>query len=150
VERARGGLFIAPAGPPPTPVPLPLPGEADVPWAGMRLEAAVVAPGAPLPAGADEARFDLEALPAALVVRPWRPGDRLPLTRGDGGRTVRLGALLAAAGAPRLSRARWPVLAAAGGGGALWAIGVRRGAAAPVTPASRQVVSIRARTAHPG
>ena len=46
---------------------------------------------------------------------------------------VRLGKLLAAAGVPRLARARWPVLARPGRREILWLIGVRRAAAAPLT-----------------
>ena len=44
---------------------------------------------------------------------------------------VRLTKLLAVAGVPRHARARWPVVAL--GSEALWLLGVRRGAAAPLT-----------------
>jgi len=54
--------------------------------------------------------------------------------------------LLSAARTPRLARGRWPVLVArtADGEELLWVIGVRRGAAAPVTAETRSVVRLRA------
>ena len=54
---------------------------------------------------------------------------------------VRLTKLLAAAGVPRHARARWPVVAL--GDEALWLVGVRRSAAAPITPATRRALRLR-------
>jgi tRNA(Ile)-lysidine synthase len=100
-----------------------------------------------------EVCFDVDALagrgpaPAVLTIRPRRAGERMiPFGRTG---PVRLASLLATAGVPRRARAGWPVVAEAdpprGGGTALWLLGIRRAAAAPITPQSRTVLRLRAR-----
>ena len=71
-----------------------------------------------------------------LLVRPRRSGERM--VPFGGGEPVRLTKLLAGAGVPRHARARWPVVAREGE--VLWLMGVRRGAAAPLTAATRVVL----------
>jgi tRNA(Ile)-lysidine synthase len=155
VERGRDALWILRPPPVPTSTPLAVPGQAP---AGelLHVAATIGAPAPDRPADpASEAWFDAAALglgpdagapPAAsLVVRPRRPGERMVPFGGAG--PVRLVRLLAAAGVPRLARARWPVLARVDGGGddeVLWLVGVRRAAAAPITAATRVMLRVHA------
>ena len=60
---------------------------------------------------------------------------------------VRLTKLLGAAGVPRQARARWPVVAREGE--VLWLLGVRRGAAAPLTATTRTMLRLQAAPARP-
>jgi tRNA(Ile)-lysidine synthase len=155
VERGRDALWILGPELPPTST-LAVPGAA---WAGplVQVTAAIEAgrPGRPADP-AWEAWFDAEALlpggraaplsPMALLVRPLRPAERM--VPFGGARPVRLTGLLAAAGVPRLARARWPVLVGADearGGEVLWLVGVRRADAAPVTATTRAMLRFRAR-----
>jgi tRNA(Ile)-lysidine synthase len=116
------------------------PGEA-VAHADWRL-----ALSAPRPRRAGEARaadarhalFDADALPAGLLVRSPRAGDRVRLLAG---RTRKLQDVLVDAKVPRERRPAVPVLAA--GDVVLWVAGLVRGDAAPIGPATRQVVEGR-------
>jgi tRNA(Ile)-lysidine synthase len=148
VERARGGLWVAWGDPEPAAVPVAVPGETVLPLTNVRLVVDTVPPGPPRPRGPWEAWFDANGLPTALVLRTGRPGDRI-VPFGEAV-PVRVHGLLASAGVPRSARRRWPLLVAVGPGGeeVLWLLGVRRGASAPVGPASQSVIRIRVIT-HP-
>jgi tRNA(Ile)-lysidine synthase len=150
VERGRDAVWIlSPAAAAP-PAALSVPGRTR---AGSWVVTATLgrADGGWPADPAGEAWFDWEALTApgragpALTVRPPRAGERMvPF----GGTTrIRLGRLLAAAGVPRLARARWPVVVGAGpgadGGEALWLVGARRAAAAPLAATTRTVLRLR-------
>jgi tRNA(Ile)-lysidine synthase len=158
VERGRDALWVVPA-PGPGATPLPVPGEARI--GPLLVTARLTPPAAAPPADPSEVWFDAERLeldgagmPSAapvLQLRPRAPADRM-VPFGASGR-VRPGSLLAAAGVPRHARAGWPVLVrpARGdrGGEILWLPGIRRGAAAAVTPETRMVLRLRCEAAPP-
>ncbi|HEV2147049.1 MAG TPA: tRNA lysidine(34) synthetase TilS [Longimicrobiaceae bacterium] len=77
------------------------------------------APAGPAPGGGDAALFPADSLP--LVVRGWRPGDRI---RTPGG-TRTLKKLFAERRVPRSVRHRTPIVADAAGR-VLWVVGVER------------------------
>jgi tRNA(Ile)-lysidine synthase len=83
--------------------------------------------------------FDAERLTGPLVVRSRCRGDRfLPF---GGACERRLKTLLIDAKVPRWERDRVPLVEA--GGSIVWVGGLRRGAQAPITPDSRQVLELR-------
>jgi len=86
----------------------------------------------------DRVLFDAERLPAPLVVRSARPGDRIHLARVG---TRKVSDVLIDAKVPREARAHTPLLAA--GETVLWVAGVARSSAAPVEPTTRRVVEAR-------
>jgi tRNA(Ile)-lysidine synthase len=90
---------------------------------GWRFRRATAPAGAPTPGGPWTA-----ALPAdrALLVRPWRPGDRMTPYGADAPRRVK--GLLRDAGIDAPSRRGWPVVLA--GEEIVWIPGVRRSSAA--------------------
>jgi tRNA(Ile)-lysidine synthase len=150
VERGREALWLLRSEVPLGPTPLTVPGRAR---AGdmVGVTAVIEAPDQGQPDDpAWHAWFDAEALgltpvaggsPAAtLLVRPRRSGERMVPFGGEG--PVRLAKLLAGAGVPRYARARWPVVARESE--ILWLMGVRRGAAAPLTAATRMVLHLHA------
>ncbi|MGH7319885.1 MAG: tRNA lysidine(34) synthetase TilS, partial [Candidatus Rokuibacteriota bacterium] len=144
VERTREALWITTSAPLPAAVPLAMPGETRL-WAGLRLIADARSPGeAGPPDPTREVRFDAGGLPATIEVRPWRSGDRIMPFGGE--QPIRVTRLLAAAGAARSARSRWPLLVGRGPSGeeVLWVIGVRRGGAAPMRPDTRTMLRIRA------
>lgn len=147
VERGRDSLWVGGVAVRPEATALSVPGEVVLPAWHLRftLDAVPPSPGRPTDP-AWEAWFDADALPGVLAVRPRDPGDRIVPFGGD--RPVRVSRLLAAAGTPRLARGHWPVVVArrAGCGGEelVWIVGVRRGAAAPVTGETKMRVRIRA------
>ncbi len=160
VERGRNALWLLPPDLSAISAPLAVPGQALVgDW--LQVTAAIGSPASGRPADpAWEAWFDAGALGlepepgvpsgTAFLVRTRRPGERMvPF----GATTpVRLTGLLAAAGVPRLARARWPVLARVDGaaeGEPLWLVGVRRAAAAPVTGTTRAMLRLHARAPAP-
>jgi tRNA(Ile)-lysidine synthase len=120
--------------------PVPVPGVVALPEVGLRLEALLVpAAGYRVPREPGRVAFDAERLTGPLVVRSRCRGDRfLPFGRE---RERRLKALLIDAKVPRWERDRLPVVEA--GGSIVWVGGVRRGAQAPVTADSRQVLELR-------
>jgi tRNA(Ile)-lysidine synthase len=71
-------------------------------------------------------------------VRRRRPGDRFD---AYGGGERRLKSFLIDAKLPRWERARLPLIEQ--DGRILWVAGLRRGAAAPVTAATREIVELR-------
>ena len=112
-------------------------GELALPEAGLSLRA--VHRSRPVdwvpPRDPRHAVFDADRLPAALVVRARRRGDRIAPLGGPQWR--RLKTLLIDGAVPRWERARVPILEAAGE--ILWVAGVRRGRAAPVTAATARL-----------
>ena len=84
--------------------------------------------------------FDRDSLPADLTVRGRHPGDRFRPFGAPGSK--RLKEFLIDAKVPRWERDQLPLVVA--GDEILWVAGIRRGAAAPVTPATRRVVELTA------
>jgi tRNA(Ile)-lysidine synthase len=82
--------------------------------------------------------FDAERLTGPLVVRGRRRGDRFLPFGAEGER--RLKTLLIDAKVPRWERDRLPLVEAAGS--IVWVGGLRRGAQAPVTPDTCQVLEL--------
>jgi tRNA(Ile)-lysidine synthase len=118
---------------------LDVPGRVELPEIGRALEAVMLpAVGYTPPPGRDRVAFDASGLPPRLVVRSRRRGDRF---RPFGGGDRRLKSFLIDAKIPRWDRDRLPVVDA--GLDILWVAGVRRGAAAPVTPGTATVVELR-------
>jgi tRNA(Ile)-lysidine synthase len=135
-DRIRVGARPAPAL---TPRALAVPGRLDMPEIGHALEARLLpAAGYAVPRTADRVAFDAGLLPRALVVRPRRRGDRF---HAFGAGERRLKSLLIDAKIPRWERARLPLVEAEGR--ILWLAGLRRGAAAPVTAATREIAELR-------
>jgi tRNA(Ile)-lysidine synthase len=115
-----------------------VPGRVELPEFGRALEARVVTAAAyALPRDAERAVFDADRLPSRLLVRPRRRGDRLS---AFGGGERRLKSLLIDAKIPRWERGRVPVVEA--DGEIVWVAGLRRAAAAPVTPTTRRVLEL--------
>ena len=79
-----------------------------------------------------------QALPPRLLVRARRRGDHF---RPFGGGDRRLKSFLIDAKVPRWDRDRLPLVDA--GRDIVWVAGVRRGAAAPITPRTGTVVELR-------
>jgi tRNA(Ile)-lysidine synthase len=116
------------------------PGRLVLEEAGLALTARLVTHGPDwtLPRGADHVAFDAGALPADLLVRARRPGDRLVPFGSHDPRRVK--SVLADAGVPRWERGRVPIVE--GGGRILWVAGVRRGDAALVTAATQRILEV--------
>jgi tRNA(Ile)-lysidine synthase len=127
---------------------IPVPGRVVLPEVGLVLESVLtVDADCPIPQDAQHAVFDADVLARPLIVRGRRPGDRLRPFGGPGER--RLKALLLEAGLPRWERGRVPLIQA--GPELVWVGGLRRSAAAPVTPATRRVLRLGlAALAEPG
>ena len=86
--------------------------------------------------------LDRAALGSELLVRTWRPGDRMaPL--GLGGATKSLQDLFTARRVPRLERGRVPVVQA--GSEIVWVPGVATSERYKVTAATRQAVRLSCR-----
>jgi tRNA(Ile)-lysidine synthase len=106
---------------------------------GLRLEARVLpARGYAVPRGAARVAFDADGLGPPLLVRPRRGGDRMIPFGAVGPR--RLKTLLIDARIPRWDRACVPLVEAQGQ--IVWVGGLRRGAAAPVTAATRRILEL--------
>jgi tRNA(Ile)-lysidine synthetase-like protein len=118
---------------------IPVPGKVVLPEAGLVLESTLILGGAaPIPTDAHQVVFDADALARPLIVRSRHPGDRLRPFGATQERRVK--GLLLEAGLPRWERGRVPLVQA--GPELVWVGGVRRGAAAPVTPATRWVLRL--------
>jgi tRNA(Ile)-lysidine synthase len=118
---------------------LPVPGRVELPEIGRALEARrLPADGYPVPRAADRVAFDAAAMSSALTIRRRRRGDRFDAF-GAGER--RLKSFLIDAKVPRWERDRLPLVEL--DGRLLWLAGLRRGAAAPVTSATREIVELR-------
>jgi tRNA(Ile)-lysidine synthase len=83
--------------------------------------------------------FDAERLAGPLMVRSRGRGDRFLPFGSD--RERRLKSLLIDAKVPRWERDRLPLVEAAGS--IVWVGGLRRGAQAPITADSRQILELR-------
>jgi tRNA(Ile)-lysidine synthase len=155
VERGRDALWLLRPDASLGPAALGVPGRAR---AGdmIGVTAAIEAPGPGRPGDPVwDAWFDAEALgvgpvaggsaAAPLLVRPRWPGERM--VPFGGGEPVRLTKLLAGAGVPRHARARWPVVVR--DGEVLWLVGLRRGAVAPLTAATRVALHLHAAPENP-
>jgi tRNA(Ile)-lysidine synthase len=138
--EVSGDRLRVTAGPAPalTPRTLAVPGRVELPDIGCALEARVLpAEGYVMPRAADRVAFDAAGVPRTLTIRPRRRGERF---HAFGGGERRLKSLLIDARVPRWERDRLPLVE--GGGEILWVTGLRRGAAAPVTAATREVVEL--------
>lgn len=151
IERSGGWLRVGP----PKLSPLAardwaVPGTLSLPEIGASLEASLVtrSPGYAIPLGPDTVAFDADALPARLHVRARRTGDRFLPFGSEQER--RLKSVLIDARVPRWDRDRLPLIVA--GDVILWVAGLRRSAAAPVTPHTRCIleVTVRCPLAGPG
>jgi tRNA(Ile)-lysidine synthase len=131
IERLDGGAARAPE-----PVRLPIPGS--VSFAACEVSCEVVEPAR------EDGVLDRAALrSSALLVRSWRPGDRMaPL--GLGGATKSLQDLFTARRVPRLERAALPVVEAQGH--IAWVPGVATSERFKVTAATQEAVRLRCRT----
>jgi tRNA(Ile)-lysidine synthase len=117
---------------------LTVPGRIELPEIGRALEARLLpAAGYVLPGQAERVAFDAAGLPRALTVRPRRQGDRF---HAFGAGERRLKSFLIDAKVPRWERDRLPLIDAAGA--IVWLAGLRRGAGAPVTSATREIVEL--------
>ena len=150
VERGREALWLLRPEAEPAAMPLAAPGQVTV-GAMLLVRAALETPP---PGGRRTRRPRPGSTPRhsascpgprpavpGLLVRPRHPGERM--VPFGGSEPVRPGKLLASAGVPRLARSRWPVLARSDGE-ILWIIGVRRGAAAPLTGKTRAMLRLEA------
>ena len=137
VSGPRLRLAAAPA-PPLAPRALAVPGRLALPEIGGTLEARLAdARGYLLPRTGDRVAFDAVQVPGTLSVRCRRAGDRFtPFGSGE----RRLKTFLIDAKVPRWERDRVPIVEAAGA--ILWVGGLRRGAPAPVTVATRRVLEL--------
>ncbi len=92
------------------------------------------------PRGRWRVAFDRDRLHAPLLGRSRRPGDSFHPFGAPGSKPLK--AFLIDAKLPRWERGRLPLVVA--GGEIVWVVGLRRGAAAPVTPATRRVLEFSA------
>ena len=138
VDVGSGRVRIGGAPPTVAARALVVPGTTALPEIGVALLARHVdAEGYVVPRSATVAAFDVEQLSGPLRVRARRRGDRF-VPFGSGAR--RLKAFLIDAKIPRWRRDALPLVESADG--LLWIPGVRRGAAAPVTPETRRVLEL--------
>ena len=118
---------------------LPVPGRVELPEIGRALEARrLPAAGYTVPRAADCVAFDADALTTPLAIRRRRRGDRFDAF-GAGER--RLKSFLIDAKVARWERDRLPLVESAGR--ILWVAGLRRGAAAPVTAGTREILELK-------
>jgi tRNA(Ile)-lysidine synthase len=115
-----------------------VPGRTALPEIAATLEARVLsAENYQLPRDTYRAAFDAEGVRASLVVRRRRRGDRV-VAFGGGERRVK--SLFIGAKVPRWERDRVPIIEIRGE--VIWITGIRRGATAPVTPATTRVLEL--------
>ena len=126
---------------------LAVPGRVELPEIGRALEARrLPAAGYTIPRSSDRVAFDAAGVSSALTIRRRRRGDRFDAF-GAGER--RLKSFLIDAKVPRWERDRLPLVEL--DGRILWVAGLRRGTAAPLGPATQEVVEIQLITlANPG
>jgi tRNA(Ile)-lysidine synthase len=138
-EVSAGCLRLARRSPPAvTPRELLVPGMTALPETGLAVHAAVFeAAEYDVPRGGRVVAFDAERLSRPLIVRARRRGDRfVPF----GSVARRLKEFLISAKVPRWERDVLPLVEA--NGEIVWVAGVRRGEAAPVTPATTQILEL--------
>jgi tRNA(Ile)-lysidine synthase len=139
VERSGPWLRVGPTRLPAVGARLlRVPGSVDLAEVGFRLEARCLErpPDYRPPGDARHVAFDADHLPAMLVVRSRRAGDRFVPFGGQGER--RLKSFLIDARVPRWERSRIPLLEA--DGDIIWLGGVRRGQRAPVGPGTTHIL----------
>jgi len=125
------------------PWPLALPLSLEIPEANCRLHFCLVSAPAPQTLKSLDSKeifLDPAQLNFPLWVRSFRPGDRLRPFGLEG--RQKLKALFANRKIPRPQRHRIPLLLC--GGDILWVVGLRRAAAAPVSPSLCQALRVRA------
>lgn len=120
-----------------------VPGVCLLPDSEWALEADWIAGEVEFARNADPwtAYLDADACAGPLVLRTRLPGDRIA-PQGLGGHTVKLGALMINAKAPRAARDRLPVLVGSEGR-VLWACGLRVDERARVTDGTRRIARMR-------
>jgi len=137
VSGPRVRLALAPL-PALEPREVSVPGRVELPEIGLALHARLAdAERYAIPDEPDRVAFDADRLPHTLVVRARRQGDCLT---PFGGAERTLKHLLIDAKVPRWERCRVPVVEA--GGEIIWVAQLRRGAAAPLTAATRRVLEL--------
>ena len=124
------------------PISLEIPGRTGFPGSSLVVEAKLCPREmVTLPRDLWSAAFDRDALEPPLEMRSRRPGDSFRPFGFDG--TKSLKKLLNEARVLQKNRDRIPIVTARGE--IIWVVGHRRGAAAPVTAGSRQVLLLEAR-----
>jgi tRNA(Ile)-lysidine synthase len=117
---------------------LQVPGRTALPEIGRSIEARLLpARDYVLPREPSRAAFDADLLPAPVRVRPRGRGDRL---RAFAGGERRVKSLFIDAKVPAWERDRIPLVEA--GGEVIWIAGLRRGALAPLSGATRRVLDL--------
>jgi tRNA(Ile)-lysidine synthase len=119
---------------------LTVPASLRLPEAEVEIESRLVAAeGYAVPRDPRVVAFDADRLPAALLVRGRRAGDRFVPFGGPGER--RLKTFLIDAKVPRWERDRLPLVEA--NGEIVWVAGLRRGAQAPVSTDTVRILELR-------
>jgi tRNA(Ile)-lysidine synthase len=116
---------------------LAVPGELEIPEAGRLRAVAGDGPSAPIPDSALTVRLKGEAVGASLIVRPWKPGDRVRLPYGWGRKKVQ--DIFVDRKVPRAERHAIPLVVAENGG-ILWVPGHAVAGGAAAGPATKSVV----------
>ena len=130
------------------PATLPVPGEARLPRLNVSIHAELVEPPRSLDliaeprkaAGPERAVLDWDRIVPPLVVRTWRPGDRMRPLGMTGSKKVQ--DIFVDAKVPKDRRASVPIVADQEG--ILWVVGLRVDARAAVGPGTRRVLVLRA------
>jgi len=120
-------------------VSLSVPGEKTLPDFSLRISLEVIEPPGGGPALTREALFDLDRLSVPLVLRPWRPGDRIYPVGMEGSK--KLQDFFVDEKVPRHQRNRIPVLASAER--VLWIVGYRQDRRFSVGAATRRALRVR-------
>lgn len=127
---------------PPFRATLPGKGTTVVAAAGMAFKAALMAPrDAAMPADHWQALFDADQVGRSLVVRNFRPGDRIRPLGAAGSRKVK--EVFIEARVPAERRRSFPVVVL--GDRVAWLPGLKRGEVGLITPTTRRVLRVTAR-----
>ncbi len=143
LERSMARLRLSRESPAPIPQrQLQVPGSTAVPETGLVIEGQPFdrPPGYRPPTGLWRVAFDRDRISAPLSVRSRRPGDSFHPFGASGSKPLKR--FLIDAKLPRWDRARLPLVMA--GENIIWVVGLRRGAAAPVIPATRHLLELSA------
>jgi len=150
----RFAVWRASAGREELPATLRVPGEVRLPRLNVALRAELVEPpdsselvAEPRRAsGPQQAVLDWDQVVPPLVVRTWRPGDRMRPLGMTGSKKVQ--DIFVDAKVPKDRRASVPIVADQRG--ILWVVGLRVDARAAVRPETRRVLVLRATMGTPG